>query len=69
MNAIIATGRKLVNALAFANVNSLNELRRTLNQIDVPADSPGVPSQHNVIFPESSRSTFMPAMGHIQEAR
>jgi hypothetical protein len=68
MNTLVTTGKSLLNALAFANVNNIDEFRSMLNQIDTLASSLAIPTQRRNVLEESSHSNFTPAIGHAQGA-
>jgi hypothetical protein len=57
MKAIITTGKSLLNALAFANVNRIDELHAQLDQMNATVD-----------LSASGHSAFAPSIGHIQGA-
>ena len=68
MNACIQTGKKILDALSFSNVNNLGEFRALLRQIDGPADETCEPDSRNVTPPASCNAAITPAIGHIQGA-
>lgn len=68
MNTLVTTGKSLLNALSFANVNNIDEFRSMLNQVEAPASSPAILTQRRDAFEESSHSAFTPAIGHAQGA-
>jgi hypothetical protein len=68
MNAITKTGKTLLNALAFANVDNLSEFRTLLNQVDAPANPDHSPTQQGATSASSSRSTVAPVIQPIQGA-
>ncbi|MHB1084829.1 MAG: hypothetical protein ACYCZA_08310 [Thiobacillus sp.] len=68
MNALITTGKSLINALAFANVSNIDEFRSMLNQVDAPARSSDDLAQRSVAPEAFNHSVFAPAIGHIQGA-
>ena len=63
MNAIISTGKSILNALAFANVNDIDALRAMLGRIEAPAATLGEVTQ-----PASGQSCYSPAIKHVQGA-
>jgi hypothetical protein len=68
MNTIISAGKSILNALAFANVNRIDELHMELNQIDATVSASGDPSQHRTNLSSSNHTGFTPSTGHIQGA-
>jgi hypothetical protein len=68
MNAIINTGKSILNALTFSNVNRIDELQAQLDQMDVSAGSGGNLVQHGMDLSASSHSAFAQSIGHIQGA-
>jgi hypothetical protein len=68
MNTASKTLKTLIDALAFANVNSLGEFRAMLHQIDGAEQSSHQPTPHASAPATSSASHFAPAVGHIQGA-
>jgi hypothetical protein len=68
MNTIISTGKSILTALAFANVNRIDELHAQLHQMDVTTGSSGNPAQRGLVLSVSSHSAFAPSMGPIQGA-
>lgn len=68
MNAHTPTVKKILNALAFANVNNLGEFRALLHQIDAPAGLDQAPAQHGAISPSSGNAAGAPLVGCLQGA-
>lgn len=64
MNAVT----KLLNALAFANVNTLDELRTQLRQIDTTSASGSDRTQHAPASAVSDASAVAPGIRHAQGA-
>ena len=63
MNAIFSTGKTLLNALAFANVNGIDELRSKLERIDAPATATADAAEHVAAQP-----SYSPSIKHVQGA-
>jgi hypothetical protein len=68
MNTPSKTLKTLIDALAFANVNSLGEFRTMLHQIDGAGQSAHQPNPQASTAATCSASHFAPAVGHIQGA-
>jgi hypothetical protein len=68
MNTSSKTLRSLIDALAFANVNSLGEFRTMLHQIDRPAQPAPQATPHAPAAATCSAASFVPAVGHVQGA-
>jgi hypothetical protein len=68
MNAITKTGKTLLNALAFANVDNLSEFRALLNQVGAPASLDHAPTQQGAMSSSSSHSPVAPVIQPIQGA-
>jgi methyl-accepting chemotaxis protein len=68
MKAIITTGKSLLNALAFANVNRIDELHAQLDQMNATVDSSANLAQHGMDLSASGHTAFAPSIGHIQGA-
>jgi hypothetical protein len=68
MNTPSKTLKSLLDALAFANVNSLGEFRAMLHQIDDTAHPTHKPVANDMTPATCSNSSFAPAVGHIQGA-
>ena len=62
------TGKTILNALAFANVNTLGEFRAVLRQIDEPAETAHPSASHDATPPASDSSAAAPALRHIHGA-
>ena len=59
---------KIFNALAFANVNSLDELRTQLRQIDPTSASRQDQTQRGSVSVASDTSSVAPGIRHAQGA-
>jgi hypothetical protein len=68
MNAIITTGKSLLNAMAFANVNRIDELQAQLDQMNATADASADLAQQGMDLSASGHSAFAPSTGHVQGA-
>ena len=68
MNTSSKTLKSLIDALVFANVNSLGEFRAMLQQIDGTTQPEHRPTPHANAPATCSSSSFAPAAGHIQGA-
>lgn len=68
MNTIISTGKSILNALAFANVNRIDELHMGLNQMDTAASTAGETARRDRKLSASTHTAFSPSIGHIQGA-
>jgi hypothetical protein len=67
MNPLRKTGKTILNALAFANVSTLRELRTQLRQIDAPAE-PTCTAAPREATPRTSDTPGAPTLPHIQGA-
>ena len=68
MNTSSKALKSLIDALAFANVNSLGEFRAMLHQIDVDTQSEHRPAPHAIAPATCSSTSITPAVSHIQGA-
>ena len=66
MKTIITTGKSILSALAFANVNRIDELQAQLDHMT--ADASGDLGQSDRDPPASTQSAFASSMGHVQGA-
>jgi hypothetical protein len=66
MKAMINTGKSIMNALAFANVNRIDELQAQLDHMT--ADASGNLAQSDRDPPSTTQSAFAPSIGHVQGA-
>jgi hypothetical protein len=65
MNAMSKTAKRIINALAFANVGNQNEFHTLLRRIDEPDTSVCEPAQSRAMAQASGNA---PVIGHIQGA-
>lgn len=68
MPTITQAAKTVFNALAFANVNNLTELRTQLHQIDKPVDSPVEPKRYKTVSAATDPFSVAPDVRHIQGA-
>ena len=68
MSTLIKTGRMILDALAFANVNNLGELRAQLHQLDKPAGSQAESKQSRTAAAASNHYDGSPIIHHVQGA-
>ncbi|HEX7971769.1 MAG TPA: hypothetical protein VF501_06070 [Thiobacillus sp.] len=68
MNASSKTGKTILNALAFANVNTLGEFRALLRQIDEPTEPARQSASHDATPPAPDGSAAAPTLRHIHGA-
>jgi hypothetical protein len=68
MNAFTQTGKKILDALSFSNVNNLGEFHALLRQIDGPAEKTCEPGSRDATPPASGNAPITPAIGHVQGA-
>ncbi|MDP1645433.1 MAG: hypothetical protein Q8L71_08020 [Thiobacillus sp.] len=68
MDATTKTAKRILNALAFSNVNNLGEFRALLQQIDESGDPAYKPDSHDATPPASGNSPVTPYLHHIQGA-
>lgn len=68
MSTLIKTGKSIFNALAFANVNSLNELRTQLQQLDESAGATAETKQARTISAAARHFDAAPIVRHVQGA-
>lgn len=68
MNTLLSATQSILNALAFANVNRIDELHAHLDQMNVITDalSPSAQAGQDQSAPQSS--DFSHSMGYIQGA-
>jgi len=67
MDAVTHTARKILDALAFSNVNRLDEFSALLQKIDEPAGPAGQPASRDGT-PPSGNSPVTPALHRVQGA-
>jgi hypothetical protein len=68
MNALISATQSILNALAFANVNRIDELHAHLDQMNVITDASSPAAQPGQDQSATQSSAFAHSMGYIQGA-
>lgn len=68
MHTMTQAFKKVLDALAFANVNNLTELHAQLQQVDEPAGSHVEPKRYGTISAASDPFSVAPDVRHIQGA-
>ncbi len=68
MNTLISATQSILHALAFANVNRIDELHAQLDRMNVITDASNLSAQPDQGLTTSNHSVFTPSIGYVQGA-
>lgn len=68
MNAITKTGKKILNALAFANAGNLSEFNTLLREIEPQAGSKADRAKLKLVSVNTDRPLMTASVRHIHQA-
>lgn len=66
MNSMIRIGKKVLQALAFANAGNLNDFKALLATIEPKTGAK--PAELRLVYARSHRSAMTPPIGHARQA-